>query len=168
MLTALFLADKRDEKRRVAEDVSERLQRLEDIEAVRNLIASYGPLADSGDAQAVAALWCDDGVYAVGGMGEAKGRAAIAALIEGPTHQQLMADGCAHLLGPVAIKLHGNRAVATGHSIVFRQATSGFEIYRISANRWTLLRTREGWKVERRDNQLLDGNEAARALLQLT
>jgi len=37
--------------------LEERLQALEDREAIRALIARYGPLADSGDAAGVAALW---------------------------------------------------------------------------------------------------------------
>jgi hypothetical protein len=55
--------------------VEARLQALEDREAIRELIASYGPLADSGAADALSQLWVEDGRYAVGGMGEAKGRA---------------------------------------------------------------------------------------------
>lgn len=145
--------------------VEERLTALEDLEAIRNLIASYGPLADSGNAEAVAALWVENGSYAVGGMVEAKGRAAIAALIDGETHRALMADGCAHLLGPVAIDLHGDHAAACGHSIVFRNGTTGFEVWRVSANRWQLVRTAAGWRVERRVNAPLDGSAAARALL---
>jgi len=145
--------------------VEERLTALEDREAIRNLIASYGPLADSGNAEAVAALWVENGSYAVGGMVEAKGRAAIAALIDGETHRALMADGCAHLLGPVAIDLHGDHAVACGHSIVFRNGPTGFEVWRASANRWLLVRTAAGWRVERRVNAPLDGSAAARALL---
>ena len=147
------------------EGLARRVQALEDREAIRALIASYGPLADSGDAAGVAALWTPDGVYAVGGMGEARGRDAIAALIEGPLHQGLMADGCAHVLGPVAIQLETDRATATGHSVVFRRAGDGFEAWRVSANRWALVRTEAGWLVERRDNQVLDGAEAARCLL---
>ena len=147
------------------EGLARRVQALEDREAIRALIASYGPLADSGDAEGVAALWTPDGVYAVGGMGEARGRDAIAALIEGPLHQGLMADGCAHVLGPVAIQLETDRATATGHSVVFRRAGDGFEAWRASANRWALVRTEAGWLVERRDNQVLDGAEGARCLL---
>ena len=147
------------------EGLARRVQALEDREAIRALIASYGPLADSGDAAGVAALWTPDGVYAVGGMGEASGRDAIAALIEGPLHQGLMADGCAHVLGPVAIQLETDRATATGHSVVFRRAGDGFEAWRASANRWSLVRTESGWLVERRDNQVLDGAEGARCLL---
>ena len=94
--------------------LSARLRALEDREAIRDLIASYGPLADTGNAAALAALWHEDGAYAVDGMGESTGRAAIAALITGPVHQQLMADGCAHVLSPVTIELDGDRATARG------------------------------------------------------
>ncbi len=147
--------------------IEARLRALEDREAIRELIASYGPLADSGDAQTIAGLFAEDGAYGVGGMGEAKGRSAISGLIDGSTHQSLMADGCAHLLGPVAIELDGDRAIARGHSVVFRHADDRFEAYRVSANRWQLERIGGAWQVTRRDNALLDGNEAARALLSL-
>lgn len=142
-----------------------RLQALEDREAIRALIAAYGPLADTGDSAELAALWTEDGTYAVGGMGTAQGREAIAGLIDGPTHRALMADGCAHLLGPVAISLDGDRATAQGHSVVLRHTGGSFEVLRVSANRWDLVRKSGGWRVSRRENALLDGSEAARALL---
>jgi len=142
-----------------------RLQALEDREAIRDLIARYGPLADSGDAQGVAGLWAEDGVYAIAGFGEAKGRAEIAALIDGDNHRQLMADGCAHVLGPVAIDLNDDSATARGHSLVLRWTGSAFEVHRVAANRWELARGVDGWQVTRRDNALLQGDEAARALL---
>lgn len=142
-----------------------RLRTLEDREAIRDLIARYGPLADSGQAAAVARLWCDDGVYAVGGMAEAKGHAAISALIEGHVHQKLMTDGCAHFLGPVAIELTDDSAIVIGYSLVLRQGDKGIEPWRMSSNRWTLRRTPEGWRVARRDNAPLNGGAAARALL---
>jgi len=145
-----------------------RIGELEDREAIRNLIASYGPLADSGDAQGVASLWTRDGVYAVGGFGENAGRDAIAALINGPHHQQLMRDGCAHLLGPVHISISGAQAIAVGYSCVFRHNGPAFEIYRVSANRWELVRSEGRWQVARRRNRLLDGDEAARVLLRCT
>jgi uncharacterized protein (TIGR02246 family) len=141
------------------------LQALEDREAIRALIAAYGPLADAGDSTGVAALWTEDGTYGVGGIGTALGREAIAGLIDGPVHRALMADGCAHLLGPVAIDLEGDRATARGHSVVLRHTSSGFEVARLSANRWELVRTKVGWRVRHRENALLDGSEAARALL---
>lgn len=146
-------------------DLEARLRTLEDREAIRDLIARYGPLADSGNAEGVAALWAEDGVYAVAGFAEAQGRAAIAALIAGDNHRQLMAEGCAHVLGPVAIDLDGDRAVARGHSLVVRWTGQAFELHRAAANRWELARGDRGWQVTRRDNALLQGDEAARALL---
>lgn len=149
----------------MAERIAERLRRLEDREAIRDLIARYGPLADAGDADAVAALWSENGSYAVGGMGEARGRAAIAALISGPVHQSLLADGCAHVLSAPIIDLSDDHAVARCHSVVFRHEDGEWVPVRVSANRWELARTPDGWRVTRRENALLDGSAAARALL---
>jgi hypothetical protein len=149
----------------VPDTSARRLQALEDREAIRNLIASYGPLADSGDAAGVALLWAEDGVYAVDGFAEARGHAAIAALIAGPVHQALMARGCAHLLGAPVIDLDGDRARARCHSVVLAKAGEGWEAVRVAANRWELARTPKGWRVIRRDNALLDGRVAAQALL---
>ncbi|MFZ1741811.1 MAG: nuclear transport factor 2 family protein [Pontixanthobacter sp.] len=147
------------------DDPEDRLLALEDRAAIEALIASYGPLADSGDAAGVARLWTDDGTYNVGGFGTATGHREIAALIEGPTHQELMHAGCAHVLSPHVITLDGERASATGYSVVFRKQGDAFQPWRVSANRWELTRTRDGWRVQHRDNAPLDGSEAARALL---
>ena len=138
---------------------------LEDREAIRSLIATYGPLADCGAADAIAALWTADGTYEVVGFATARGRAEIAALIEGPTHRALMAGGCAHLLGPVAIDLAGDTATARGHSVVLHWTGAAFEVLRVAANRWTLARIEGRWQVTRRDNALLQGDAAARELL---
>lgn len=149
----------------MTETLEHRLQALEDREAIRELIASYGPLADSGDAAGVAALWAEDGSYGVVGFAAAQGREQVAGLISGEFHQALMQAGCAHLLGPVAITLDGDHATARGHSVVLRHTDTGFEAYRVSANRWELARIEGAWCVTHRENALLDGQEAARALL---
>ena len=143
----------------------DRLLALEDRAAIAALIASYGPLADSGDANGVARLWTDDGTYTVGGFGTATGHAEIAALIEGPTHQELMRAGCAHVLSPHVITLNGDSATATGYSLVLRNEAGAFETWRVSANAWEFLRTENGWLVQHRDNAPLNGSDAARALL---
>jgi uncharacterized protein (TIGR02246 family) len=140
------------------------LQALEDRAAIADLIARYGPLADAGDAAGIASLWVDDGVYAVDGFPEACGHAAIAALITGPVHQELLARGCAHLLGPATITLAGDWAIALCHSMVLAKSDEGWIPVRVAANRWELVRTQESWRVVRRDNALLDGRERARAL----
>ncbi len=147
------------------ESLAARVQLLEDREALRNLIAHYGPLADSGDSEAVSQLWDIDGSYQVLGFAAASGQKAIAGLIESDEHQSLMRDGCAHLLGPVALSIDGDSAVAVGHSIVFRRSDTGFIVYRVSANHWEFTRGCNGWLVSKRTNALLNGDEEARALV---
>ena len=142
-----------------------RLQQLQDADAIRNLIAGYGPLADAGDAQGVAALWAEDGEYDVGGFAVARGRDQITALIDDPFHCELMAQGCAHVLSPPAIALDEDRATAVNHSLVLRREGEGYAVWRAAANRWELVRTGEGWRVARRVNRPLDGSEDARTLL---
>jgi len=148
-----------------AADAAARLAALEDKEAIRDLIARYGPLADAGDCAGAAALWTQDGVYEVGGFGDYRGRAAIQALLEGEAHQSLIGDGSAHVLGPPVIALDGDRAVARNHSVVFRNIGDHWVAHRASANVWHLARTAEGWRVARRINRLLDGLAEARALI---
>lgn len=146
------------------EPLAARVRALEDREEIRTLIARYGPLADQGDAEGVAQLWTETGSYAIAGFGTAQGRAEIAGFITGDTHKQLMADGCAHLMGPVAIDVHGDTATARGHSVVLRWTGNGFEVARVAANCWTLARLPEGWRVTHRDNAQLKGDAAAYAL----
>lgn len=145
----------------------DRIRRLEDIEAIRNLIANYGPLADIGDAQGVAALWTEDGSYSVGDFGDAKGRDHIAALILSDTHQQLLTAGCGHILTAPHITLDRDSAFAVNHSVVLRNAGDSHEVWRVSANRWELVRTDEGWRVQHRSNRPLNGDGAARNLLRV-
>jgi len=148
-----------------SEAYAQRIAALEDREAIRDLIARYGPLADAGDCAGAAALWTEDGVYEVGGFGAYRGRAAIQALLEGESHQELIHGGAAHVLSPPVIELDGDRATARTYSVVFRKTGDCWEAHRASANLWHLVRTDEGWKAARRINRLLDGAVEARALI---
>lgn len=146
-------------------DLAARIALLEDREAIRELIARYGPLADAGDCAGAAALWTEDGVYEVGGFGSYTGRAAIQTLLEGESHQGLIHGGAAHVLSPPVIDLDGDRATARTYSVVFRKSGDNWEAHRASANMWHLVRVGAEWKVARRINQLLDGTAEARALI---
>lgn len=146
-------------------DLAARVWALEDGDAIRDLIARYGPLVDAGDCAGAAALWCEDGVYEVGGFGAHRGRAAIQALLEGEAHQMLIAGGAAHVLSPPVIELAGDRARARTYSVVFRRKGDAWEAHRVSANLWSLVRVAEGWRVARRINRPLDGAPEARALI---
>lgn len=148
-------------------DLAVRLRHLEDRAAIQDLIAAYGPLADCGSAQTLAQLWIPDGEYVVAGFGAARGHAQIAALIEGETHQQLLAQGCGHVLSPHTISITGDEADARGYSVVFRHSAGTFEPWRVSANIWKFVRTVAGWRVKLRENAPLDGSNTARSLLEM-
>lgn len=145
-----------------------RVLELEDREAIRNLIAAYGPAADCGDTVRAGQTWSDDGQYDIDGFGVIEGPATIAALLDGPTHQDLIAGGAAHVLSPVEIVLDGDSATAVGYSCVFRWTGEGFEPFRIAANRWILSRAAGGWRVVSRVNRLLNGAAQARAILRMS
>ncbi len=142
-----------------------RLRRLEDELAIQRLIGSYGPSVDSGRSQSAAALWTANGVYDLGDMGISAGAAAVAALLDGPTHQDLIGAGAGHVLSQPQVRIDGDHAVAIGYSVVYRWNGSAFIVHRVAANRWELERVSSAWRVRRRVNRLLNGASEARALL---
>ncbi len=146
-------------------DLTARLGHLEDLLAITQLIAAYGPLVDSGAAEQTAALWTDDGVYDVD-TGRMDGAGAVTAMVDSQPHQRLIARGCAHLLAPPHVVVEGDRAIAVGVSQLIRHHDGGFEVLRLTANRWELARQANGWRVTRRTSRLLDGAAQARALLE--
>lgn len=64
-----------------ARSLEERIQRLEDIQEIRDLLTSYGRLLDAHDLAGYSHLFAKNGEW-VGGFGSAKGPAAIQALME--------------------------------------------------------------------------------------
>lgn len=148
-------------------DAEARLRTLEDRAKIANLIAAYGPLADTGNGEALAKLWVEDGEYDIGGFGLVKGHEALAAMMESEVHRDLMKQGCAHMLSPHRIELSGDTAIAVGYSVVLRKTGDAYEAWRVSANRWRLVRTQSGWRVSRRENSPLDGSAEIRSILEI-
>jgi ketosteroid isomerase-like protein len=143
-----------------------RLQRLEDQQAIAQVVASYGPAVDGGDAGATAALWFEDGVFDVVPYFTLEGRDAIAGMVDGDGHQSLIRNGCGHVLTAPKVVVDGDRARAWNHALNIRwdEATDRFWVARVSANEWELRRGDDGWHVVRRTNINLDGDEGPRAL----
>lgn len=144
--------------------VEARLLQLEDQQEIARLIAGYGPLADSGSAEAVADLWESDGVYDVDEK-VMNGRDEIAAMVAGTNHQDWIRSGCAHFLGPAHVEVEGDEAVAVGHSLMVVRRDGQFVVRRATAHRWQLRRGTRGWRVTRRTSRVLDGGEEAPRLL---
>ncbi|HEY3696817.1 nuclear transport factor 2 family protein [Phenylobacterium sp.] len=142
-----------------------RLQAAEDQLAIIRLLSTYGPAVDSGSSREGAALWTEDGVYDVGGMRRAEGHDAIAALYDSQGHRELIFRGSAHLTATPRITVTGDTAEAVGYSFVMLRSHKGWYVWRASANRWTLTRTPDGWRIVERYNRPVDGSEDSHATL---
>ncbi|MFZ3566752.1 nuclear transport factor 2 family protein [Streptomyces sp. BH097] len=143
-----------------------RLSRLEDEAAVTSLILSYGPLVDSGQAEAVAALWEEDGVYDVDEL-LMTGRTEIEAMVRSPNHQRWIGQGCAHVVGAPRVRVRDDEADAVCYTtMIVRDPDSGaFALRRATANHWRLRRGPDGWRVTVRTNRVLDGRTESPQLL---
>lgn len=146
--------------------IEERLQQLEDHDAIRQIVSAYSYSVDGCNAESVGSLYAEDGVYAVGDMPPFEGRDRVAAITGDKGHRALVAGGCAHISLPPYIEVEGDQAVATCHTMVARNGDDGFWIWRLSASRLELVREDDGeWRIKRRSNWLLDGNPKASEML---
>jgi hypothetical protein len=149
------------------EELAARLQRVEDELAIRRVILSYGPAADSGSAAQAGALWADDGEYDWDtGPRPLVGPDAVARMLLGEGHQSLLARGVAHFAGPPLIELDGDRATALSYSFVLRRDPEDqrVHVWRMGAARWEFERRAGTWRIRRRTHRQLDETGAGREL----
>jgi len=159
--------------------IEARLRAIEDRLEIYNLIASHPPSADTGADYYTAAVYTEDGVFDRGaGLTGGVGNTAIAAMTQSPGHQEAIQGGLAHFAGLPHIELDGDAAYVTsylqilhpdGHygerELANHGASPGYRIHRVAANRWTLTRTPEGWKIKSRKLRPIDGSQPARDIL---
>jgi len=142
--------------------LEQRLEAAEDELAIHRLIVRYGLAVDVGDAEAAADVFTANGIYDVD-VGLMEGREAVRAMVRGDRHQSMVGH-CAHQIGPAMVELHGaGRASATGYSRVYLETRAGIHVYRVSFNRWELVKHAGEWRIARRATRLL-GNDEAGAL----
>ena len=129
-----------------------RLQRLEDIEAIRQLKALYCEICDDDhNPDRIVTIFTEDGIWEGGGIGTAKGHAEIRALFE---RFQKMISFSQHMTMNPRIEVDGDSASATWYflgAFTFRegnqarwQATRYHEDYARVDGEWKIkhLRTR--------------------------
>ena len=146
--------------------IEQRLQEIEDREAIRQTVAGYGYAMDGCNAPAVGAFYTEDGVYAVADVGAFEGRPAVEAITRRESHLELVHGGCAHISTSPFIVIEGDRAIATCHTMVARHGDDGFFIGRLSASRIQLARQGDGaWQIVHRQNYMLDGSAEGPAML---
>jgi hypothetical protein len=143
-----------------------RLQRLEDERAVQRVVIGYGPAADAGLATRAGALWLEDGLYDWDAKGKPhRGREEVDRMLRGDVHQGLIRNGAAHLAMPPLVEIDGDQAVALTYSLVFVRREGGYDLWRLSANRWDLERHGSDWRIRCRTNRQLDDSGGGRTLL---
>jgi ketosteroid isomerase-like protein len=145
--------------------LEKRLALLEDERAIMRLLAMYGPAVDGEDAETAANLWTEDGSYDAQ-IVSFKNRAEIKAMVTGEMHQSIVKGGAAHVMGLPLVHVTGDTAAATCYGRLYRkQDANSFYVWRVTATRWELVRTADGWRVKRRINKVIDGSKEARELM---
>jgi hypothetical protein len=142
-----------------------RLGIVEDELEIIRLVASYGPLVDTGDPHLAPALMAPDGVYDVS-YGRMVGRDAFSALLSSDEHRAAIRNGIAHVMGLPWVRVSGDRAVAINATQLYLKDGEGFTVFRVAQNVWNLTRTTEGWTIVERVNRLIGPGDEARALLE--
>ena len=144
--------------RRQLDDLTRRVQALEDELAIHRVIVRYGLAVDIGDADGAADTFTEDTVYDVD-VGVMRGRDGVRAMVRSERHQNMVGH-CAHQIGPAVVEVCGDRAVATGYSRVYLHKDGAIQVYRVSLNHWQLERRNGQWQIARRTTHLLGHAEA--------
>ncbi len=114
-----------------------RVQRLEDEEAIRNLLVEYGHDLDTGDLVAYSQLFAKEGTWS-GGIGTAKGPPAILKMLRkafakskpyDPQHVRSF-----HLMTNFHIRVDGDRATATSKWTFFQRSADDKLVPRLSGH----------------------------------
>lgn len=156
-----------DDLRATLEAMRARLQLLEDQMAIIQLTAQYGPNVDSGSAEATAQMWTADGTFDAVGAIAMHGHDEIAAMVDSAGHQNLIVNGCGHVLTTPHVVVDGDEAHGRSYALNIRwdPTAERFWVARVSANTWRWRRTTEGWRITERVNANLDGTPEHRAML---
>ena len=158
--------------------IEERLQAIEDRLEILNLIAAHPPGADSAAHDFAASFWLADGTVEM--AGQAKGYESMIGVLNTPAFAEAQRQGICHFTGLPHIAIEGDRALATSYLQILAAnpegkpfelsahgTSKGFRVLRLSANRWELERTAEGWRIKSRTMRSMD-NPGSRELLKKT
>jgi 3-phenylpropionate/cinnamic acid dioxygenase small subunit len=130
--------------------VAERLQRLEDLEEIRQLFIDYGHYLDSGDFAAYGGLFADEGEVLLGPVGRAKGPADIEALMR--RTMEGARGSSFHIVSNPIIELDGDQATTeVMWTVVTRDGQDRASVTMLGRHRDRLTRQRGRWRFLRRE-----------------
>jgi len=135
-------------------EVSARLERLEDIEAIRTLLVQYGRTLDDRDFSAFSRLWAADSEFVGGAGNSAHGPEAIGALLEKLIEGNLPDSRGTnfHLFTNERIDLDGDAATAVSRAAFMAASPENRPVVSILATYEDRLVREDGqWKFARRE-----------------
>jgi uncharacterized protein (TIGR02246 family) len=129
--------------------LEQRLQRLEDRDAIHQLFIDYGRHLDAGDWDSYASLFADDGEVLLGPMGRAKGRDNIRELMAKVLTPRL---GTAfHIISSPAVTVAGDRAESeVMWTVVERDPDGAPRLTMVGRHRDDLRKVDGRWCIQRR------------------
>jgi uncharacterized protein (TIGR02246 family) len=133
--------------------VGQRLQRLEDLEEIRQLFVDYGHHLDQRDFESYANLFAEDAELLLGPIARVRGRAAIRRHME----EVLPGDGrdSFHLVTSPRITIDGDEARAeVMWSVVTRGADGQPALTMLGRHRDVLAREGGRWLFQRREGHI--------------
>jgi uncharacterized protein (TIGR02246 family) len=129
--------------------LEERVRRLEDLAAIHQLFIDYGEHLDSGDFEAYANLFAEDGEVVLGPMGHATGRQQIMELMTNVLSGRV--GSSFHIVSSPRVTVDGDSATAT---VMWSVAVTGDDglarLSMVGHHVDVLTRTSEGWRFQRR------------------
>jgi uncharacterized protein (TIGR02246 family) len=133
----------------------ERVRRLEDLEAIRQLYVDYGRSLDAGDAAAYASLFARDAELRLGRVMDADGREAIeqaatAVIRTGPKGEKTSV----HVLGSPHVELDGDVATGDAVWVAILRSDEGPPTVRVGRHLDDIVREDGHWRFARRRGAL--------------
>ncbi|GAA1706769.1 nuclear transport factor 2 family protein [Kribbella yunnanensis] len=156
-----------------------RLRAVEDKLAIYDLLATHPLSADTGEQDLIEAIYTDGVIFDRGPhLDGAQGRDAMVQLVQRDEHRAAIAGGLAHFGSLPLVDVSGDTAVAVSYLALITPdhegaprdlpnhgLSQGYRIHRVLANRWTLERDTDGWRIASRTLFPADGTGAALDLL---
>lgn len=144
--------------------LEQRLQAVEDRLEIYNVISAYGPAVDGCNLEAMGRVYAEGGVYDVRDHRYMDGLKDIRDMMDGVGHRTLTGSGAAHIGTLPHVELDGDRAIATNYSIILGRREGAPMMLRLNISRIYLSRGPEGWRIDRRIIDPLDGRASSREL----
>ncbi len=88
----------------------------------------------------------------------------IRGMMNGISHRTLTGNGAAHVGTLPHVELDGDRAIATNYSLIFCRKDGEPVLLRLNISRIYLSRGPDGWRIDRRIIDPLDGRASSREL----